>query len=91
MQALLFYGVPILLGANAGYFLAWPVNAVLALGAAAFAGWMLWTTKDAELGAIVGVLAAIVCGIFILAMGVTVLVVYGPTMDLSVLSWVVRQ
>lgn len=88
MQALL-YGVPVLVGFVLGYFLAWPVLVLISVGIIAFAGWMVWTTKDAEIGAFIGVIVAFEAGIGLVSMWVTMAVIYGVTAHID-LHWLFR-
>ena len=86
-MGILLCGLPIAFGAAFGYIFSLPVNIGLSLAAVAFAGWSLWSTSDLEIGAIMGVIVAIVAAIFLAAMWVTIAIVGGFSVDLS---WLLR-
>lgn len=89
MSALLWNGLPVAIGILCGLAFTWQVNAVLGTAAAVVAGWMLWTTRDAEIGALVGVIAAILAGLFIVSLGITTALAYG-VFSAPNLSWLLR-
>ena len=71
-MAYAIYGLPILIGFIVGYFLTLPVNIALSIMAVLVAAFMLWTTRKAELGAIVGILAALIGFVFIATQWATI-------------------
>jgi hypothetical protein len=88
MTKLLLNGLPIVLGIGCAMIFAAPVALILAAIAAAIAGWLLWATKDAELGAMIGIIAAWEAVLFVTPLLLTLAVLYGFTLDLS---WVLRK
>lgn len=88
MKAII-YGVPIILGFVCGYFLSLPVICLLTIVAISIASYLLWVTKDAELGVIVGFIAAIEAAIFLASLWVTTFVVSGWSIPIN-LHWVLR-
>ena len=87
-MSLLWHGLPILLGAAAGYIFSLPVNLALTAIAVIVAGYLLWSTKDAEIGALIGIIAAMVAILFLGSMWITIGIIHGLSLDLS---WLLRS
>lgn len=83
----LFVGLPFLIGSFLGYFLAWYLVISLAGMALALGLYLLWSTKDAELGGLVGVFAMVIALSFIIGLAISTGFVYAWSMDLS---WLLR-
>lgn len=89
-MGLLLYGIPIGLGFAFGYIFTLPVNIALSVIAASVAGWLFWSTRNAELGSLVGVIAVVEVGIFLVSLWITIAVVTGFVMHID-LSWLLRS
>lgn len=89
-MGLLLYGLPILLGFICGFFFTVPVNAALTVVAVAIGGGLLWSTRNAEIGGLIGVIAAFLAGVFLAAMWVTVGLTSGFVASID-MSWLLRQ
>jgi hypothetical protein len=89
MMKLVMWGVPILLGFMCGFFFTLPVNIAISAVAGGAGGWMLWSTRNHEIGALVGVIAMFLAGIFLVSLWVTIASVSGFAMHVD-LSWLLR-
>lgn len=90
MSTFLAFGVPILLGFICGYFFTIPVNILLTTIAMGIGYLLLWSTRDAELGAIFGIAAIIIAIIFSVALWITI----GLTGDIFHginITWLIRK
>lgn len=84
----IFYYVScIALGFLVAYFLAFPIAITVLVAVIIFGLYMLWTTRDAELGVIIGWMAAWWSGIFTAVFAVTAFFVYVNYIDMS---WILR-
>lgn len=72
MIAYAIYGLPILIGFIVGYFLTLQVNIALSIVAVSIAVFMLWKTRNWEIGALIGIIAAVIVSVFILAQWATI-------------------
>ncbi len=86
----LLYALPISIGFIVGYFLTMPVNIAVSGAAVCVAGFMLWTTRNAEIGALIGVIAAVIAVIFILSQWATILLSHNIIGAID-LSWLFRK
>jgi len=86
---ILLYGVPIGFGVLLGYVLTWQVNFILAGVAGLVGGGLLWSTRNAELGSLIGVIAAIEAALFVIPLLLVTVGVNGfaPVFDFS---WLLR-
>jgi hypothetical protein len=88
-NTLVLYGAPILLGFVCGYFFAFPVVVVLTLIAVGIGVGLLYSTRNAELGSLIGFIAAIEATIFLASLWITVAIVSGFAVHVD-LSWLFR-
>jgi hypothetical protein len=88
MSTVLLYGIPIAFGVGVALIFATPVALALALAAFAFALFSLWATRDAEIGALWGMIVAVEAALFIVPLLITLAVIAGFSVDLS---WLLRS
>lgn len=88
MTRLVWNGLPILSGMACAYIFSLPVNVALSGIAIIIAGSLLWSTRNAELGALLGMFAGMLAALFLVGMWLTAAVIYGIGVDLS---WLLRS
>ena len=87
LSPILYYGSSISLGFLVAYFLAWPIALFILAAVIIFGFYMLWAWRNAELGIIIGWIAAWWSGIFTAVFVVTAFFAYGNYINLS---WIFR-
>jgi len=88
-MGLLLYGLPILLGFVVGYFFTLPIALSVSFVALAIGIYGLWSTRNAEIGGLVGVIAIFETAIFAVSVWVTIALVNQAFHYIS-LSWLLR-
>jgi hypothetical protein len=87
MWYLLFLGLPALIGFGVGFIFSWQVIAVLFVIMWIIGGWMWHSTRNAELGSLIGVFAMVIVVSATVGLAISLAIVYGWVIDLS---WLFR-
>lgn len=83
----LIWGGIALAGFATGFFLVTKLSAIILTIIWGIAAWLWVSTKDAELGAVAGILAVVAAVAFTVGLAIAYAIVYGLSVDLS---WALR-
>jgi hypothetical protein len=83
----LFMGLPALIGFGVGFIFAWQLALILLGVVWVIAAWLWESTRNAELGSLIGVFAMIIAVSAAVGLAISFAIVYGWMTDLS---WLFR-
>jgi len=90
-EQLAVWGIPIFLGLVLGYIFSLPVNIIISLIALGVGLYLLYATRNDEIGSLVGFIAIVEAGIFVVAQWVTIILITGFFTNWHIaFSWLFR-